>query len=128
MFRKPLFYVFLALILTLAACSPQSVQLTADDNGGQVEVKSGQEFTITLTGNPSTGYMWEIQDLDTTLFEQVGDAQFVSDNPGLVGSGGSITLTFKALQTGTGVLTLVNHRSWEDTEPIDTFTVTVIVK
>lgn len=129
MSRKILFFTTLILVLTLAACSLAAVQLTADDNGGQVEVEAGQEFTIVLSGNPSTGFTWEAKDLDTTMFELVGEPEFVSDDPGLVGAGGTLTLTFKALQAGTVPLTLVYHRPWEtDVEPIDTFSVTVTVK
>lgn len=129
MFRKTLFFATLALILVLTtACTPTAVQLTADDNGGQVEVKAGEEFTVVLNGNPSTGYTWEAKDLDTTMFELVGDPEFVSDSPGMVGAGGTLTLTFKALQAGTATLNLVYHRSWEDVDPINTFSVTITVK
>jgi len=115
------------LVMT-SACSSSPVQLTADDNGGQVEVKAGEEFTVVLNGNPSTGYTWEAVDLDAAMLELVGDPEFVSDSPGLVGAGGTLTLTFKALQAGTTTLNLVYHRSWEDAEPADTFSVTVTVK
>lgn len=129
MFRKTLFFVILAFALTLTACGSQPLALTAENNGGQVEVKAGEEFTVSLAGNPSTGYTWEVIDLDPALFELVGEPEFVSDSPDLIGSGGSLTLTFKALQAGTATLSLVYHRPWEtDVEPIDTFSVTVTVK
>lgn len=130
MSRKPLFFAALALILVLAAaCGSSSVQLTAENNGGQAEVKAGQEFTVVLEGNPSTGYTWEAQDLDTAMFELVGEPEFVGDSADLVGSGGTLTLTFKALQAGTATLNLVYHRPWEtDVAPIDTYSVTITVK
>jgi predicted secreted protein len=54
---------------------------------------------------------------------------FKSSNPELVGSGGTITLTFKVLKTGTGTLNLVYHRPWETgVEPINTYTTTITVK
>jgi inhibitor of cysteine peptidase len=118
-------------VLVLAtACSPtKPVTLTAADRGSQVEVKVGEQIVITLDGNPSTGYTWEAKDLDTTMFEQVGDPTFNSSNPGLVGSGGALTLTFKALKVGSASLTLVYHRPWETgVDPTDTFAVTVTVK
>jgi inhibitor of cysteine peptidase len=131
MSRKTLFLVTLAMALILAtACSPtKQANLTADDNASQVEVKVGKQIVIKLDGNPSTGYTWEAKDLDTTMFEQVGDPAFASSNPSLVGSGGTLTLTFKALKAGTAMLTLVYHRPWETgVDPIDTFAVTVTVK
>jgi len=132
MMCKPLPLIILSIILLFtAACSSiaQQVNLTAADRGSQVEIKAGGQIIIALDGNPSTGYTWEAKDLDISMFEQVGDPTFVSSNPGMVGSGGTMTLTFKTLKTGTANLTLVYHRPWEtNVEPIDTYTVTVTSK
>ena len=118
--------LLLAIVFSTAGCNSA---LTAKDNGTTVTVKTGDTFTIKLEGNPSTGYTWEAKDLDTSILEQVGEAEFSGGVPGMVGSGGNLTLTFKALQPGTTTLILVYHRPWEtDVEPIDTFSVTVTVK
>jgi inhibitor of cysteine peptidase len=121
----------LAFMLFLAtACShTRSVSLNAAENGSQIYVKVGDQIVISLDGNPSTGYTWESQGLDSTIFKQIGEATFTSSNPGLVGSGGTLTITLKALKPGTAPLTLAYHRPWETgTNPIDTFTITVTVK
>jgi inhibitor of cysteine peptidase len=131
MSRKILFTSILAIVLFMAtACSPaKPVNLTAADKGSQVNVKLGEQVAIILDGNPSTGYTWEATGLDTAIFEQIGEATFVSSDPGLVGAGGSMTLTFKAVKAGTAVLTLVYHRPWETgVAPLDTFSVTITVK
>ena len=117
-----------AIVLSTAGCTGGTA-LTVKDNGGTATVNTGDTFTVKLDGNPSTGYTWEAKDLDASILEQVGDAEFKSSNPAFVGSGGSLTLTFKALKAGTTTLTLVYHRPWEtDVAPIDTYTVTVTVK
>ena len=124
-----LFALIAVLILATACSSPQSTILTTANNGDQVEVKVGGQIIIKLDGNPSTGYTWEAKDLDATMFTQVGDPVFDSSNPGLVGSGGTLTLTFKTLKAGTSPLTLVYHRPWETgVDPTNTFSVTVKVK
>ena len=123
--------LFILVIVLATACNPvnKTVTLTAADKGSQVDVNVGQQIVIALDGNPSTGFTWEAKDLDTTMFEEVGYPAFTSSNPGSVGSGGTLTLTFKALKAGTSDLTLVYHRSWETgVEPIDTFAVTLTVK
>jgi inhibitor of cysteine peptidase len=122
--------LFILLIITVAACSPsKSVVLTMADNGKQVNTKVGEQIIITLDGNPSTGYSWESSDLDTTIFKQVGDPVFQSSDPNLVGSGGTLTLTFEALKAGTATLALVYHRPWETgIDPLDTFSILVTVK
>ena len=129
---KTLLKIVLAIMLfMLTACGspPRPVSLTAVDKGTQVNMQIGEQMTVTLDGNPSTGYTWEAKDLDATMFQQVGDPVFISSNPGMVGSGGSLTLTFKALTAGKAVLTLIYHRPWEiGVDRTDTFSVTVTVK
>jgi inhibitor of cysteine peptidase len=131
MLRKTLSLVTLTLVLIfITACSSsKQVNLTAADKDSQVDVRAGDQIVITLDSNPSTGYTWEVKDLNTTILEQVGDPVFSSSNPGLVGSVGSLTITFKALKAGTATLTLVYHRPWETgIDPIDTFAVTITVR
>jgi inhibitor of cysteine peptidase len=136
--------IVLALILTpvlfiTAGCGKSeltpippvaSTTLTETDNGKTVNLKPGDMLVIRLAGNPTTGYSWEAQDLDIQVLEQAGEAEFESENttPDLVGVGGTMILTFKAISTGTTTLTLVYHRPWEaDVAPIQTFSVTVTV-
>ena len=108
---------------------PELVNLTASNNGEKITLFAGQELVIQLVGNPTTGYTWEAKDLDASMFKQIGDATFSSSNPDLVGSDGSITLSFRVLKTGTANLTLVYHRPWEtNVEPVDTFSITAMVK
>lgn len=130
MARKTLFLVALAaMVILITGCSSGQTQLTAADNGKTVEVRAGNQITIVLEGNPSTGYTWEAKDLDASMFQQVGETEFKSGNPGLVGAGGTLTLTFKALKSGSATLTLVYHRPWETgVEPQNIFVVTVTVK
>ncbi len=129
MFRKTHLLACLAVLLALTACGPATVTLTASDSGGQIKVKTGDLIVIQLEGNPSTGYAWETRDLDAAMFELVGEPEFKSDSPDLIGAGGTLTLTFKALKAGTATLNLVYHRPWEtDVEPLDTFSITVTVE
>jgi predicted secreted protein len=131
MYRVYKFLTSLAILLILAtACSgPQYAVLTSAENGKKVVVRSGGQIIIRLDANPSTGYTWEAKGLDTTLFQQVGDAVFASSNPGLVGSSGNLVLSFQALKPGTSTLTLVYHRPWETgVDPVNTFSVTVRIK
>ena len=130
MSRKALFLAALIVVLVLMnGCASKQTKLTAVDNNGQVDLGVGDSIVIELDGNPSTGYTWTAKDLDTSMFQQVGDPEFKSSNPSLIGSGGSLTLTFKSLKAGTAALTLIYQRLWEtDVKPQDTFTVSVVVK
>lgn len=131
MARKISSLVLLAvLFFSMTACSAaKQIDLTAANNGSRVDINVGGLIVISLEGNPSTGYTWETSNLDSTILKQVGDAAFISSDPSLMGSGGTLALTFEALKAGTTTLTLVYHRPWEtDVDPIDTFTVTVVSK
>jgi inhibitor of cysteine peptidase len=124
-----LFVLFVAL---LAACGKKEMSVGRAENGGTVELKTGETLMISLDSNPSTGYSWEIQETDETLLKLKGDPEFVQppDNgTPIVGAGGTQVFRFEALKAGTTTLTLVYHRPWEkDVAPIDTYSLTVAVK
>ncbi len=123
------FFVLIMAAVLIAGCLPAQTKLSVADNGKTVTIQTGDRLVITLDGNPSTGYTWEAKDLDISMFEQVGEARFESSNSNLVGAGGTLTLTFKALKAGASALALVYHRPWETgVEPLEIFTVNVTVK
>ncbi len=118
----------LALLFT-AGCGRRAISLDSAASGRTVELTVGQRLVITLPANPSTGYTWEVREGAAPVLEPLGDPTFTSDNPNLVGSGGTLRLVFRAAQPGATTLVLVYHRPWEtDVEPLDTFQVTVTVR
>ena len=138
-----LFSYFLSLTtllaLSLAGCSraasntvqPDDVQLTDTNNGGQVTVKAGQTINLQLAANPSTGFGWEVSQVDTTLLAQKGDKTYApaSQNKPLAGGGGWEYFRFDAKQKGETTLRLIYHRSWEKgLEPAKTFDVKIQIQ
>ncbi len=124
-----LLVIILLMVSMTTGCKAGDTKLTAADNGKTVEVKTGDLVVVELEGNPSTGFNWEAKNLDTNLLEQVGEPEFKSANPGLIGSSGTITLTFKTLKAGSASLDLIYHRSWEtDVAPEATFSVSLAIK
>jgi inhibitor of cysteine peptidase len=125
-------FVIIALVVNLvlmAGCKSQPVQLAETDNGKEIPLDLGEQLVITLPGNPSTGYSWEVRTMDTAILEQVGEPEFASDNTDLVGAGGLLTLTFEAKKAGSTSLELVYHHPWEtDVEPLQIFAIQVTVK
>jgi inhibitor of cysteine peptidase len=130
MSHKSLYIAALGIVFVMmTGCGSRQTKFTAVDNGKTVGLKTGDQVVIMLDANPSTGYTWEVKDLDASMIQQVGESGFKSSNPGLIGSGGLLTLTFKTLKAGTTTLTLVYHRPWEtDVKPQDTFTLPMVVK
>ena len=123
--------VALIVILSMSACGnpgAASVTLCDTDRGGTVELKSGDTLIVKLEGNPSTGFAWEVVSADIAVLEQEGEFEFEAEKPGMPGSGGTLTFTFKAASRGQTDLQLVYHRPWEeDSPPSQTFDVTVVV-
>ena len=107
------------------------VVLSAEDDGTAVELNPGQMLVVALESNPTTGYRWEVSEVDKSVLTQVGGAEFQEapkEDEQMVGVGGTETFRF-ASAPGSTTLTLVYHRSWEtDVEPAATFSVDVTVR
>jgi inhibitor of cysteine peptidase len=108
----------------------QDVQLTAADNGKTVTAVVGKTIVISLEGNITTGYGWQIAEVKGKAVESLGKPSYATrpHQPGMVGVGGTFTLKFKAAEPGTAALKLVYVRPWEkDKPPEKTFAVTIKV-
>jgi len=122
----------LLLALTVATgCSPQQQEVKAslDDDGREKQLKKGQTLVVTLEGNPTTGYSWEVAEpLDEQVLRQAGEPEFKSESDAL-GAGGVQVLRFEAVNAGKITLKLVYHRPWEkDVEPLETYSIQVVVR
>lgn len=108
--------------------SKQPVKITEQDAGTTVEVRDGELLEVTLVGNPTTGYMWDVASVDPNILKPVEQLEFQADSKA-IGSPGKLTLRFEAARPGKTSLKLIYHRPWEkNAEPIDTFEVTVVIK
>ena len=130
-------FTFIALFTLLAAltvatgCSPQQQEVKASigDNGREMQLKKGQTLVVTLEGNPTTGYSWEVAEpLDEQVLQQAGEAEFKAESEAL-GAGGVQILRFEAVNAGQITLKLVYHRPWEEgVEPLETYSLQVVVR
>jgi inhibitor of cysteine peptidase len=119
------------LLMILAACSSaggRPVMLTEENSGQSIDINTGQQLVISLEGNPTTGYTWEVGSMDEAVLKQIGEPEFKSSS-GALGAGGVMILQFQAISEGDTALTLVYHRPWEQgIAPEKTFEVNVVVK
>jgi len=107
---------------------PSEVRLGDADNGRQVELKMGQQLVVSLEGNPSTGYTWEVTEVDAKVLRQSGEPEFQPQS-NLPGAPALITLRFQTVGAGTTDLKLAYRRPWEkNTPPAQTFAVRVSVR
>ena len=107
----------------LPASSPT---LTEADAGKIIDLKQGDILTVTLEGNITTGYNWEMLPQSPAILQQIGEPEAVPDSKA-PGAGGKITFKFQAVKTGQAGLKLIYHRSFEtDVPPEKTFEVTIV--
>ena len=120
---------FLAMAL-FSGCGANRASITAADNGKQITLQSGDVMTLTLESNPTTGYNWQVLEIDNAVLIQDGDPEYkgASGSDGVVGAGGMETFRFKATGTGKTSLELGYMRPWEDVPPIEIFSVQVVVQ
>jgi inhibitor of cysteine peptidase len=131
-----LFRLTIILIVSLlSACSTSSAspekstrQITEADADRTVELHVGDRLELTLPVNPTTGFQWEVSELDSAILRSVGEQTF-EPSSNAVGSGGQVTLRFEAVGSGQTELKLILHRPFEkDVPPTQTFEVTVMIK
>ncbi len=120
--------VVLAVVLMVvaAACSG-SQALTLDDDGERVSLAPGDEMQVTLDGNATTGFSWELVDYDPAVIAPVGEPTYDDDGGELVGAPGRWTWTLRAVAAGDSPVQFVYHRAWEEDPPESTFSFTAAV-
>lgn len=105
-----------------------STNLDESANGQTVTVASGSDLIVSLPGNPTTGYGWEVTVANPEI---VSRSQPVAYMPSatLIGSGGTYTFQYRATKQGSTDLAFVYRRPWETgTAPLKTYRITVIVR
>ena len=104
-----------------------ALTLTSEDDGGSFEVEQGETLVIELDSNPTTGFEWAVDDVDTDVLTYTG-SEYQPEDDGLVGQGGTQRLSFQAASPGSSVIELKYWRSWEGDNSIDQrFSVTIDV-
>ena len=103
--------------------------LNATDNNTTINATTGEFLIIFFeTSNPgSTGYWWEVAELDEQVLRQVGDVVFVQDyvpEPGFVGGPpGKQIATFEVVGAGNATINMAYRSPGGTVE--DTFTLNV---
>ena len=128
--RTAIVMSFFLILALFSGCGTKGTQITDADNGKQITVKSGDLVTLTLVSNPTTGYSWQVMEIDNAFLVQDGEPEYKQSpgSEGLVGAGGTEIFRFKAVGSGETVLSLGYMRPWESVQPTETFKVQVVVQ
>lgn len=97
---------------------------------GELSVKAGDSFTVTLCSNPTTGFQWESAVItEPSVLTETNHQFFGPEDENLVGAAGRDVWTFQALKKGTSNISIAYSRPWEGGEKAEwTFTAAVTVK
>lgn len=130
--RRLLVVLFwLAGINGLYAAQEKPLDLTAADSGKTNSVKVGQAIAVSLEGNITTGYSWELAEIDRESVVPDGEIEYRTDahKEGMVGVGGIFRAKFKAVKPGKATIKLKYCRPWDkNVKPAETFETTLSVE
>lgn len=101
--------------------------VTEEDSDTTINLKKGENFTLNLTENPSTGYAWQVNVTDG--LKVLNDTYIEDPNPEkVVGIAGTHTWIIEAITPGTQQVNGIYKRAWENiTGTEETFNLTVDV-
>jgi inhibitor of cysteine peptidase len=133
-----LLVTLIVLVLLLTACTSKSpLEVSCDsfdkepNQSGEVEVSAGEEFTLVLCSNPTTGFTWSQKaDIsDPSVVSQVNHVLVPPTGDTPPGAASDEKWTFKALQAGNSTVSLEYSRNWEGGEKgVWTYQLNVVVK
>jgi inhibitor of cysteine peptidase len=103
------------------------ITVTQNDRGGSFEAAPGDVVLIRLEENPTTGYRWEIEEVDTSVLDPTDTDYSMSDEAG-IGGGGVRTFAFTARSSGTTRVRLRLRQEWDPENPAEDFEAAVTVR
>jgi inhibitor of cysteine peptidase len=119
------------LAFMLGACGAGAQgprQIGEADAGTTIQLRAGEQLRIALSGNPTTGYSWELASTDEKVLKSLGQPEYKSGSQAL-GAGGMFTFTLQAVAPGTTAVQLVYRRPFEkNVAPAKTFEVKAVVQ
>lgn len=96
------------LIYINSSKTPSKIEVSEDQQN--IEIKTGQEFTINLSSNPSTGYSWSVDDTyNKNIISKISN-EFVASNSEMSGVPGKELWVFKGTSKGNTKLNFVYSR------------------
>ena len=105
--------------------------LAAAQAGGSKPVAAtvGKEFKITLQCNPTTGYQWVLAKAPDEKLAKLLRSDYKRLDSRLIGAGGDMVWTFRALTEGQTQVELNYVRPWEKgVKPAQTTNFVVLIK
>ena len=124
---KNLFLTVFVFLFVLCSCKT----IDKDVVSGSLQdynIDVGDEFTISLKSNSSTGYSWQWVNKQSVEAVDSVDWRYITLNTNLVGAGGTEKWTFKGIKSGVDSVKMTYSRPWEADSAVDSIYVVVKVQ
>lgn len=115
-----------ALMLLCFTSFSQEKTYTAADS--EINAEIGENFTVSLESNQSTGYSWSLGMISDNSQIVVAGMDYDLPESSQTGQGGAEVWHLKAVSPGNIKLMFYYSRSWEKEAPAKTITYNVTVK
>lgn len=104
------------------------IMITKEDNGKQINVKTGDMFSIALEELGSAGYGWYVDELNVEYLEMVSkETKVVSEDK--IGAPVMAVWLFKAKKKGSSELKIDHYRVWEGKErAAERFSIKILIE
>lgn len=116
--------------VTAPSVTVQGGPVVFTDSAVAVVVVAGQDFSIRLPANPSTGYVWRVTEVpNQTVVDLIDtDGSYQPPQAQMPGAEGSQVFGFRAVATGTTQIVLTYERPFDpdDSPTVETFTFEVL--
>ena len=104
-----------------------SLELSEIDQSKTFDIENGSLVLIKLKENPSTGYKWIVHYFDDRVIQFKG-SNYSTESENRLGGGGADTFTFQARSSGITIIQLQLERTWDKSNRMNQFEVTLHVK
>jgi inhibitor of cysteine peptidase len=106
---------FIVVMMVILCCSGMAVagQEEYSDPAKPLKFTIGQEFTIMLKSNRTTGYQWQLAEALNEGIVKLIITDYKRPEGNLIGAGGKEIWIFKAVGKGNTTITMGYVRPWE---------------
>lgn len=106
------------LLLTIFDCSSTTIIIRENSPKEKISLRKGDLIKIIVRANPSTGYNWSVENIDTTKVTIIDETYIAKKvEKKIMGSGGNKIYLFKAICSGKSVIELKYIRPFEKVLP-----------
>ncbi len=108
--------------------SQPAVILGKQDNGREIQVRTGDVIRVDLEGLGGAGFWWYVEDLNSSCWELIGEETRRREQSR---TGGPVLgqWFFQAIKKGTGEIKMGYYRKWEGRDKLaDTFRIKLLIQ